>query len=118
MDQNGTGIEYPTIKLGEKVYTIKWTPITEYDLSAAGVNMQGIPNPHNPQKITIPFHTVIDALHILANFGGTKYELAELVSGRTQEAWDKIIASRGKATPSKIAKQEAPAAGDVLPPVQ
>jgi hypothetical protein len=109
MSQN-TGIEYPTIKLGEKIYPVKWTAANEYDMSAAGVSLMGVPNPHAPGKVNIPFHQVVDALHILIGFEGTKHELAELITGRSQEAYEKIVLARGKATPSKTAKQEAPAA--------
>jgi hypothetical protein len=113
---NGSGIEYPTIKLGEKVYAIKWSAATEYDMSAAGVSLGGVASPI-PGKVNIPFHQVVDALSILIGFEGTKHELAELVTGRTQEAYDKIILARGKVTPSKTAQQETPAADEVLLPL-
>lgn len=121
MNENGkiserTGVDYPTIELGGKTYAIKWTRAAAYDLSLAGVNLGGVVSA--PGKLSIPFHQVVDGLYILIGFEGTKHELAELVHGKTQEAYDKMILSAGKIAPSKTAKLQESAADTQQPPVQ
>ena len=105
---NGTGIDYPTIDLGGKTYTIKYTRAAVYDLSKAGVNLQGK---------QIPFHQIVDAMHILIEFPGTQRELAELLHGRVQEAWDKMNIAAGKIMPP-IVKLQEPAASEQRNPDQ
>lgn len=114
--KNETGIEYPTMEIGGTVYTLRWTPAVAYEASVAGVSLVGLPT-GVPGKLSIPFHQVVDSMAILIGWQGTKHELADHIHGRTQEAYDKIVVSMGKAAPSKNPLQ-TPAAAAQPNPVQ
>ncbi len=73
---NGTGIEYPTIELGGKTYTVKFTRgALLYRLSRKGSSLADLGTSKN-------FGALIDILHagLYGQYDGTPLELAELIS--------------------------------------
>jgi hypothetical protein len=73
---NGTGIDYPTIELDGKMYTVKFTRgALLYRLSKSGSSLADLRTNKN-------FATLIDILHagLYGQYDGTSLELAELIS--------------------------------------
>lgn len=107
---NGTGIVYPTIELGGKTYTVKFTRGgLLYRLSKSGTNIADLRN--SPRYIS----TLIECLHaaLFDQFGGTPIELAELVYDEDKISLvDQVVAEALKKvfpSPTKAAVEpEAP----------
>lgn len=73
---NGTGIDYPTVELGGKTYTVKFTRGgLLYRLSKTGTNLADLTGTGKR------FSAVMDVLHaaFFGQYDGTVEELAELV---------------------------------------
>lgn len=76
MSENGTGIIYPTIELGGKFYTVKFTRGgLLYRLSRSGTSLSDLTSGSKN------FASVIDVLHaaLYGQYAGTAEDLAELV---------------------------------------
>lgn len=72
---NATGIEYPTLELGGKVYTVKFTRGgLMYRLNKAGTSMTALGSDRS-------FSAYIDILHaaLFGQFDGSPEDLAEIV---------------------------------------
>ncbi len=83
-ETNGTGIEYPTIELGGREYTVKFTRGgILYRLNKNGANLSDLGGSKS-------FATLVDVLHaaLFGQFNGTTDELAELIV-----AEEKILAA-------------------------
>lgn len=110
MNQNGTGIIYPTIELGGVTYELKFTRgALFYRLSRLGVDL-------GTAFTNITFSVRVDILHsIIAGTGPGKYagtteELADLVltENKSKEVVELLLAALGKVFPPTQAAQ-APA---------
>lgn len=102
---NGTGITYPTIELGGKVYTVKFTRGgLLYRLSKQGTNLADLRGSRN-------FATLVDVLFagLYGQYEGTSEDLAELIlSENKSSAMDEVIAEAlKKVTPSTNAAAAA-----------
>ena len=87
----GSGVEYPTLEIDGKVYTIKFSRASFYRLDKAGFDLKTLPNqfkewfPRIENGVEIPgqarFSVVIDVLHaaISKEFRGTAEDLAEVI---------------------------------------
>lgn len=86
---NGTGIEYPKIELGGKVYTVKFTRGgILYRLNKNGTSLSDLGGAKS-------FATLIDVFHaaLHGQFKGTAEELAELVVSEEKIATvDSVVA--------------------------
>jgi hypothetical protein len=100
---NGSGVDYPTIELGGKTYTVKFSRGLLYRMSKLGVVFapQVVPNPNDPSKklIQMSFVQIVDVLHVAIGFEGTHEELAELVFEHRPQVIDALMAAWGKAFP-------------------
>jgi hypothetical protein len=96
-NSNGTGIEYPTLELGGKTYTIKFSGSALYRLEKNRVEIafEKAANGGAALKLT----QMVDILHPMINFPGAHDELAELVFPVRQEALNAILLALGKAFP-------------------
>lgn len=106
---NGTGITYPTIELGGKTYTVKFTRGgLLYRLSKQGVNLASLNSVNR-------FATLVDILFagLYGQYEGTSEDLAELVLSENKSAnMDDVIAEAlKKVTPSSSA---ATAAAEII----
>ena len=86
---NGTGVEYPTIELGGKVYTVRFTRGgILYRLNKNGINLAELGGARS-------FSTLIDVFHaaLHGQYAGTPEDLAELVvSEEKAQAVDTAVA--------------------------
>ena len=104
---NGTGIEYPTITIGGKVYTVKLTRAALYRLGKAGIkiNFQTAGD-----KALFDFSNLVDIFHLVCGFAGTHEELAELLFDQRNEFATVLMAALGKIKPLSPIKLQEPAA--------
>ena len=96
-ETNGTGIEYPTIELGGKLYIVKFTRGgIMYRLSKAGVDITTLGTARG-------FSSIIDMLHaaLFGQYLGDAESLAELVinENKTSVVSNAINEALGKAFP-------------------
>jgi hypothetical protein len=115
MNENGTGIEYPTLKLGETLYTLKFTRGTLlFRMSNMGLNL----NDRNDPKTSVA--ATVKILHAVMQpqFVGTHEDLTDLLlnEDKVREASQALNIALGKVFPPTQAA--AGAAGDVKPQVQ
>lgn len=104
---NGTGIEYPTIELGGKTYTVKFSRGLLYRLAKAGVKIE---TRQIAGGVSMPFEILVDAYHVLIGFEGSHEELAEMMFDKRGEALNKLLVAVGKTLPAAPIKLEEPAA--------
>lgn len=112
---NGTGITYPTLELGGKTYTVKFSRGGMlYRLSKTGTNLADLKG----QK---SFATLVDVLHaaLFGQYQGTSEELADLLlsEGKAMAAGEAVSEALKKAFPPTQPIAEA-AAVEKLPAVQ
>ncbi len=100
-----TGIDYPTIELGGKIYTVKFSRAILYRMGKAGIELQPKPSPI-PGMVQLGFSNLVDVLHAATGFEGTPEQLAELVYEKRNEASTAIFTAWGKAFP--LPQQVAP----------
>ena len=90
-----TGVEYPTIELGGKEYTIRFTRALFYKMGKAGIKF-------NPQvtstMVQVPFHELVDVMKLAIDFQGTEEELAEMLFDKRDQvvmplvnAWGNLV---------------------------
>ncbi len=101
---NGSGIEFPTIELGGRRYTVRFSRSSLYRMEKLGIKFQvkvkALPDQPGMVQREMTFAQVVDMLYIATGFEGTVEELAELVTPeKTQEGFEKIMAAWGKAFP-------------------
>ena len=93
---NGTGVDYPTIELGGKTYTVKFSRGMLYRMHKQGVVFA-------PQvkagQVLMQFAPLVDVLHLAIGFDGTHEELAELVYDKRNDAVSALMVAWGKAFP-------------------
>lgn len=94
MDTNGSGIEYPTIELGGKTYTVKFTGAAMWRMGKAGVAFR-VTHTEDRQKLTTQFHNNVDVLYACIDFKGTIDELADLAWPKRQEVANVLIKGWG-----------------------
>ncbi len=104
---NGTGVIYPTLELGGKIYTVKFTRGgILYRLSKSGTNLADLRAGSNKS-----FATLCDVLHaaIFPEFTGDAEDLAELLmtEGKAGEAGLAISEALKKVFPPTPAAQAA-----------
>ena len=112
-----SGIEYPTIELGGKTYTVRFDEAAMYHLDKKGIRF-------NPQflnggkQIQMGFSNIVDVLKLTTRFAGTEEELAALVWPKTKRdeacnalvtAWGNLLLSSGEV---KIRETAAPLTTD------
>jgi hypothetical protein len=118
MNQNGTGVEYPTVELGGTKYEVKFTRATLYQLDKAGIVF-------NPQVVrstaSLKFSTIVDTLKLCIAFEGTAEELAELSFDKRDEilvvlvdAWGKVVLPSLQTRAAAIAANKQAANKDVM----
>ena len=101
---NGTGVQYPTIVLGDKTYTIKFGRAMLYRMDKLGVKFLPTiipPAGDRPGVVNMNFSQIVDVMHIAIGFQGTHEELAELVYEQRNEAVTALMVAWGKAFPPK-----------------
>lgn len=114
---NGTGVKYPTIKVGDAEYEVKFTRGVLYRLEKAGV----IFNPrftNGGKTWTLSFSNVVDVLHACIDFNGTHEQLAELIfdtrdvaANILMEAWGNLmLPSTKRRAAAATAQRQAEAA--------
>jgi hypothetical protein len=96
MEENGTGVEYPTIELGGKVYTVKFSRKMLYRMGKQNVSFSPT---FSSGSVSMPFAQVVDVLHLATEFPGTQDDLAELVFDKRNEAVTALMGAWGKAFP-------------------
>jgi hypothetical protein len=115
MNENGTGIEYPTLKLGEIVYTLKFTRGTLlFRLSKAGVKLPDRMNPDRSVAATVETLAMV----MQPQFVGTHEELTDLIldEDKMREASIALNIALGKVfPPTQVA---AGTAGEIKTPLQ
>jgi hypothetical protein len=82
---NGTGVEYPTIELGGKTYTVKFTGAAMRKMEKAGLQFRPsvVEQADGNKGVSIGFSNLVDVLMTCIPFQGTVDELADL-------AWPKV----------------------------
>jgi hypothetical protein len=108
MNENGSGVSYPTVELGGVRYEVKFTRATMYRLDKEGIVF-------NPQfarsSATLKFSTIVDTLKLCIAFDGSADELAELCFDKRDEILSVLVESWGKVVlPSIQARAAAKAA--------
>ncbi len=109
---NGTGIDYPTIELGGKTYTVKFTRGgLLYRLSKSGSSLADLRTNKN-------FATLIDILHaaLHGQYDGTSLELAELIS--SSDDWIEKYKQMDEAINEAIKKAFPPTASATVAGVE
>jgi hypothetical protein len=105
---NGTGVDYPTLELGGKAYTVKFSRGILYRMGKLGVVFN--PRVANNQ-VTMSFTAVVDVMHAVIGFEGTHEDLAELVYDKRGDCVSALMVAWGKAfppTPQAQAPAEKP----------
>ena len=97
MNQNGTGVEYPTIELGGVNYTVKFSRGMLYRMGKQGVSFS--PKFPGEGKVSMDFSQIVDLLCLATGFPGTHEDMAELVYEKRNEAVAALMAAWGKAFP-------------------
>lgn len=97
-----TGVEFPTIELGGKTYTVKFSRGLLYQLDKQGIKF-------NPQftrdQASCGLSPLVDTLKLAIGFEGTADELTELVYDKRDEALTALVNGWGKVVlPSLQAK--------------
>lgn len=122
MNQNGSGIDFPTIELGGQHYIVKFSRASLYRMEKLGIKFEVkvTPLPDQPGMVnrSMTFAQVVDMLLVAIGFKGTAEELAELVTpAKVQEGFEKIMDAWGKAFPSpQPIKLQEPAGQPEAPP--
>ena len=93
---NGTGVDYPTIELGGKTYTVKFSRGMLYRMGKLGVVFAP---KLDAGRITMDFAQIVDLAHLATGFKGTHDELAELLYDKRNDALTALMAAWGKAFP-------------------
>lgn len=114
--ENGTGVEYPTIELGGKSYTVKFTRSTVYRLEKAGIKFN--PRFSNGGKtVNMQFAEVVDVLAVCIGWPTNELEdLAELVFDVRDEATRIIVDAWGNLLRPSLERRLAAANKAVQPP--
>lgn len=101
MDEVKSAVEYPTITLGGQTYELKFTRATIYRLGKLGLAFSpefSVTREADQVKtrINIPFHNLVDVLHVVIGFKGTHEELAELCYDQRAELVNPLVNAWGK----------------------
>lgn len=102
---NATGIEYPTLELGGKLYTVKFTRGgLMYRLNKAGTSLAALGSERS-------FSAYIDILHaaLFGQYDGTPEDLAEIVMA--EEKLPQLADAVNNAIKKAFPPSQAPAAG-------
>ena len=122
MENNGSGIDFPTIELNGKTYTVKFSRAMLYRMNKLGVVFapQIVASPTDPGKkaVQMTFMQIVDVLHLATGYEGSHEELAEAVFDKRPEAIDKLMAAWGKAFPSPQVQLREPAGQPEAPLTQ
>ena len=128
MEDNGTGaigsgVEYPTLQIDGKTYTVKFTRAAIYRLDKAGFDLRSLPTelkswfPHKEGDDEVPgrvrFSVMIDILHAILGreLRCTAEELAEMIDPtRTPEVATALILAMSKMQPPAVRQPQATAA--------
>lgn len=114
METEKTGVQYPTVQIGDATYEIRFTAETMYDLGLAGIAF----NPKwDAQTSTwsCDFTNMCQVLKVVIGFPGTARELAGLVFDTRDDivvalidGWGKVVLpSLQRRTAAAKARQEA-----------
>jgi len=114
-DTNGTGVVYPTVELGGRIYVVKFTRGgILYRLSKAGVDLAALGTVHG-------FATIIDTLHaaLFGQYVGDAESLAELVlaEDKAEQVGEAVSEALKKAFPP-IQTPAAGPADQIAAPIQ
>ena len=78
---NGSGIEYPTIELGGRTYTVKFSGAAMRKMEMAGLQFRPSTVKNDAGEVTgmqIGFTNLVDVLMVCIPFSGTVDDLADL----------------------------------------
>ena len=104
MEPNGSGVEYPTIELGGKTYTVKFTGYAQYRLQKAGITFAPAFR-DGGKSYSIGLTSLVDVLAVCINWKGSTEDLANLVYPKAKRdevgqalmaAWGNLLLSSGE----------------------
>lgn len=118
MDQNGTGVQYPTITLDGVTYTVKFSRALLYRMEKMGVKFAPtFPTDEHgkPAGVAMSLANLVDVLHVAIGYRGTHEELAEAVYEQRNDAVTALVVAWGKAFPPRQQPQAAAEASPASP---
>lgn len=97
MEELTTGAEYPSIELGGQSYQVKFTRGLMYRMDKLGLSFDAkFTKEGELIRTTMPYHNIIDVLHMAIGFKGTQEELSEFVYDRRDEIMVLMVGAWGK----------------------
>lgn len=118
MDQNGTGVQYPTLTLDGVTYTVKFSRGLLYRMEKLGVKFAPTfpkDDTGKPLGVSMSISNLVDVLHIAIGYPGTHEELAEAVYEQRNDAVTALVVAWGKAFPPRPQPQAPAEASPAAP---